>query len=117
MIRPEIRVWFGPETRIGVKPVLAHGGMDAQTLRFEGDIGGRARGIDKGVGSHTGPGGADRTIAEPFAGRYPGAEALLAKPAAAVLACELARMSRAAIHLGALNRVKHASCEAAMAEL
>ena len=57
--------------------------MDAQTLRFEGDIGGRARGIDKGVGSHTGPGGADRTIAEPFAGRYPGAEALLAKPAAA----------------------------------
>ena len=117
MIRPEIRVWLGPETRIGVEPVLAHGGMDAQALRFEGDIGHRKPGIDKGVRSHTGPGGADRTIAEPFSGRYPGAEALLAKPAAAVLACELARLSRAAIHLGELSRVKYFSCEAAMAEL
>src|SRR5260221_8495715 len=106
MIRPEIRVWLGPETRIGVEPVLAHGGMDAQALRFEGDIGSRTRGIDRGVRSHTGPGGADRTIAEPFAGRYPGVEALLAKPAAAILACELARLSRAAIYLGALSEIK-----------
>jgi hypothetical protein len=65
----EIRAWLGSETRIGVEPVLAHGGMDAQELRFEGDIGGRARGIDKGVRSHTGPGSAERTIAEPFSGR------------------------------------------------
>jgi hypothetical protein len=85
MIGPEIRAWLGPETRIGVEPVFAHGGMDAQALRFEGDIGGRALGIDKGVRSHTGSGGADRYIAEPFSGRYPGVEALLPKPGAAVL--------------------------------
>src|SRR5258707_14735492 len=103
MIAPEIRAWLESETRTGVEAVFAHGGMDAQALRFEDDIGGRARGIDKGVRSHTGPGGADRTIAQPCSGRYPGVEALLAKPSAAVLACELARLSRAAIHLGALN--------------
>jgi len=116
MIAPEIRAWLESETRTGVEPVFAHGGMDAQALRFEGDIGRRTRGIDRGVRSHTGPGGADRNIAEPFSGRYPGVEALLAKPAAAVLACELAGLSRAAIHLGELNR-EHCSCEAAMAGL
>lgn len=91
--------------------------MHAQALRFEGDIGSGTRGIDKGVRSHTGPGGADRNIAEPFSGRYPGVEALLAKPGAAVLTGELAGLSWAAIHLGELSRVKHSSCEAAIAEL
>jgi hypothetical protein len=114
MIGAEIRAWLGPETRIGVEPVLAHGGMDAQALRFEGDIGRRKLGIDKAVRFHTGPGGYNRCIAEPFSGRYPGIEALLR---AAVLTGELARLSRAAIHLGALSRGKHSSCEAAMAEL
>lgn len=92
--------WLGSETRIGVEPEFAHGGMDAQALRFEGNIGSRARGIDNGVRSNTGPGGADRSIAEPFSGRYPGAEAL---PRAAVLTGELARLSRAAIRLGGLS--------------
>jgi len=105
MIAPEIRDWLGPETRIGIEPVFAHGGMDAQALRFEGDIGHRKPGIDKGVRSHSGPGGADRIIAEPISGRYPGAEALLPRLVAAVRTCELARRSRAAIHLGALNWV------------
>jgi hypothetical protein len=77
--------------------------MDAQALRFEGDIGSRTHGIDKGVRSHTGPGGADRTIAEPFSGRHPGVEALLR---AAVLTRELARLSRAAIHLGELSDIE-----------
>jgi hypothetical protein len=80
--------------------------MDAQALRFEGDIGGRPRGINQAIRSHTGPGGADRTIAEPFSGRYPGVEALLAKPGAAVLAGELARLSRAAIDLGELSDIE-----------
>ena len=68
MIAAEIRAWLGSETRIGIEPEFAHGGMDAQALRFEGDIGHRKLGIDKAVRSHTGPGGADRFIGEPFAG-------------------------------------------------
>ena len=100
MIGAEIRAWFGPETRIGVEPEFAHGGMDAQALRFEGDVGGRTRGIDQHIRSRTRPGDADGAIAEPFSGRYPGVEALLR---AAVLTGELARLSRAAIHLGELN--------------
>jgi hypothetical protein len=105
IVRPEVRVWLGPETRIGVEPVFAHGGMDAQALRFEGDIGHRTRGIDEGVRSHTGIGGADRTIAKPFSGRYPGVEGLLPRSGAAVLTRELARLSRAAIDLGALSNI------------
>jgi hypothetical protein len=114
MIGPEIRAWLGSETLIGVEPVLAHGGMDAQALRFEGDIGHRKPGIDQVDRARTGPGGADRTIAEPFSGRYPGDEPLLR---AAVLTFELAGLSRAAIDLGALNRGKYFSCEAAIAKL
>jgi hypothetical protein len=74
--------------------------MDAQALRFDGDVGRRTRGIDTGVRSHSGPGGTGRDIAEPYSGRTPGLEALLR---AAVLTCRLARLSRAAIDLGALS--------------
>jgi hypothetical protein len=102
------------ETRIGVEPVFAHGGMDAQALRFEGDIGHRTLGIDKADQSHAGPGGTGCPIDEPLFG---GGVRSIPKPPAAVLACELARLSWPAIHLGELNRVEYFWCETAMAEL
>jgi hypothetical protein len=80
--------------------------MDAQALRFEGDIGHRKLEIDKADQSHTGCGGTGRTVGEPFSGRYPGVEALLPRSGAAVLARELARLSRAAIDLGALSDIE-----------
>jgi hypothetical protein len=116
MIRPEIRDWLGPETRIGIEPIVAHGGMDAQALRFEGDIGHRKLGIDRADQFHTGLGigcRIDRSFSEPFSGIgvcFPG-------PGAAVLTCELAWMSWPAIHLGELNQIKYFSREAAIAEL
>jgi hypothetical protein len=103
MIGPEIRAWLGSEMRIGVEPVFAHGGMDAQALRIEGDIGSRTLDIDKGIRSHIGLGGTGGPIAEPFSGRYSGVEALLR---AAVLTRELARLSWAAIHLGELSDIE-----------
>ena len=63
MIGAEIRAWLGPETRIGIEPIFAHGGMDAQALRFEGDIGHRKLGIDQGIRSNT-----RLSVGEPFAG-------------------------------------------------
>ena len=99
-----------------VEPVFAHGGMDAQALRFEGDIGYRTRGIDQGVRSRTGSGAGrciDRLFSEPFSGIGTRSR----EPGAAVLACELAGLSRAAIHFGELNQVKYLSYDAAMAEL
>jgi hypothetical protein len=63
MIKPEIRDWLGPETRIGIEPIVAHGGMDAQALRFERYVRHRKLGIDEGIRSDTG-----RSVGEPFAG-------------------------------------------------
>jgi hypothetical protein len=81
--------------------------MDAQALRFEGDIGSRTRGIDQGVRSRTGLGGTSRCIDRPFSEPLSGIRARFTGPGAAVLAGELAGLSRAAIHLGELNQVEH----------
>ena len=104
MITPEIRARLESETQIGVEPVLAHGGMDAQALRIEDDTGHRELRIDQAVRARTGPGAVrctGRAFPEPFCGIGAG----FPKPATAVLARELARLSRAAIDLGALKRV------------
>ena len=77
--------------------------MDAQALRFEGDIGSRTLEIDQADQSHTGPGGAGGSIDERCSGRFAGSKGLIPKPGAAVLARELARLSWAAIHLGELS--------------
>jgi hypothetical protein len=77
--------------------------MDAQALRFEGDTGDRKRGTDQADQPHTGGGGTGRCIVEPFAGSSRGEGS---EPGVAVLARELAGLSRTAIHLGALSRVR-----------
>jgi hypothetical protein len=91
--------------------------MDAQTFRFEGDVDGRSIRIDPVPRRHPCLGGVDRYITEPFSAGCSGGEALFPRPGAAVRTCELARLSRAAIDLGALSEVKYFSCEAATAKL
>jgi hypothetical protein len=100
MIRPQIRDWLNLK-RESASNGFAHGGMDGQALRFEGGTGDRKPGTDQADQPHSGRGGPGRCIAEPFAGSSRG-EGF--GPGVAVLAGELAGLSRTAIHLGALSR-------------
>jgi hypothetical protein len=66
------------------------GGLDAQTIRIEGDIGGRTVGASRIIVSYAGPECIGGCIEEPFSGRFSSVKARFPMPGFAVLACELA---------------------------
>jgi hypothetical protein len=79
------------------------GGLDAQTIRLEGNIGSRTVGVGRIIVSYAGPECIGVGIEEPFAGQFSSVKALFPMPGAAVLACELAWLPWSAIDLSKLK--------------
>jgi len=69
------------------------GGLDAQTIWLEGNIGSRTAGASRIIVSHAGPECIGGCIEEPFSGRFSSVKARFPMFGAAVLACELAGRS------------------------
>ena len=79
------------------------GGLDAQTIRLEGNIGRRTVGVSSIIVSYAEPECIGATIEEPFSGQFSSVKARFAMRGAAVLACELARLPWPAIRLSRLT--------------
>jgi len=77
-------------TTLGVSRVYVDGGIDAQALRFEGNIGSRTVGVSNVIKRHAGPDCIGVCIEEPFSGQFSSVKALFPMFGAAVLSCELA---------------------------
>jgi len=90
-------------TTLGVSRVYLDGGLDAQALRFEGNIGSRTVGVHRIVQRFAGPDCIGVCIEEPFSGQFSSVKALFPMLGAAVLACELAGLPWATIHLSKLK--------------
>lgn len=91
------------ETTLGVTREFLDGGLDAQTIRFEADIGSRTLGVHGVVKRFAGPDCVGVCIEEPFSGQFSSVKALFPMLGAAVLACELAGLPWATIHLRKLK--------------
>ncbi|MBR0895970.1 hypothetical protein JQ616_13500 [Bradyrhizobium tropiciagri] len=76
------------------------GGLDAQALRFEGNIGRRTVGVHGIIKRFAAADCVGVCIEESGAGRLTGVKAGFAGFGAAVFACELARLPRPAVDLG-----------------
>ena len=90
-------------TAPGVSRVFIDGGLDAQTIRLEGNIGSgtvRGNGI---INRYAGPECIGGWVEEPFSGQFSSVKARFPMFGAAVLACELAGRSWPAIHLSRLK--------------
>jgi hypothetical protein len=83
--------------------VFMDGGLDAQTIRLEGNIGRRTIGVGRIIVSYAGPECIGACIEEPFSGQFSSVKARFAMRGAAVLACELARLPWPAIRLSRLT--------------
>ncbi|MDX3970304.1 MAG: hypothetical protein QHD01_27410 [Bradyrhizobium sp.] len=79
------------------------GGLDAQAFRFEGNSGSRTVGVHGGVQRFAGPDCIGVCIEEPFSGQFSSVKALFPMLGAAVLACKLAGLPWATIHLSKLK--------------
>jgi len=79
------------------------GGLDAQTIRLEGNSGSRTVGVSSIIVSCAGPVRIGVGLEEPFAGQFSGVKTLFPMPGAAVLACELAGLPWSAIDLSKLK--------------
>ena len=90
-------------TTPGVSRVFMDGGLDAQTIRLEGNIVRRAAGVRSIVTRHAGPERIGAGIEGPFSGKFRGVKARFRMLGAAVLARELAGLPWPAIHLGRLK--------------
>ena len=90
-------------TTLGVSRVSLDGGLDAQALRFEGNIGSRTVGVSNVIKRHAGPDCIGSCIEEPFSGQFSSVEALFPKLGAAVLACELAGLPWSAVYFSKLK--------------
>jgi Holliday junction resolvasome RuvABC endonuclease subunit len=90
-------------TTLGVSRVSLDGGLDAQALRFEGNIGSRTVGVHGAVRRFAGPDCLGVSIEEPFSGQFSSVEALFPMLGAAVLACELAGLRWSAVHFSKLK--------------
>jgi Holliday junction resolvasome RuvABC endonuclease subunit len=90
-------------TTLGVSRVFMDGGLDAQTIRLEGNIGSRTVGVSSIIVSYAGPACIGACIDEPFSGQFSSVKALFPMPGAAVLACELAGLPWSAINLSKLK--------------
>jgi hypothetical protein len=80
-------------TTPAVSGVFTDGGLDAQTIWLEGNIGSGTVGVSSIIVGYTGPEGIGGYIDEPFSGQFSSVEARFPVPGAAVLACELAGRS------------------------
>jgi hypothetical protein len=78
------------------------GGLDAQTIRLEGNISRRTVGVS-GIVSYAGPECIGGCIEEPFSGQFSSVKARFPGRGAAVLACELAGLPSSAIDLSRLK--------------
>lgn len=79
------------------------GGLDAQALRFEADIGSRTVGVHGGVQRFAGPDCIGVCIEEPYSGPFGSVKALVPVLGAAVLTCEHAGLPWPAVHLSKLS--------------
>ena len=86
-------------TTPGISRVLIDGGLDAQTIRLEGNIGSRTVGGSGIINRYTGPECVGGCVEEPFSS----VKALFPALGAAVLACELAGLPWSAINLSRLK--------------
>jgi len=90
-------------TTPGVSRVFIDGGLDAQTIRLEGNIGsGTVRG-NCVINRCAGPECIDGWVEEPFSGQFSSVKARFPMLGAAVLACELAGLPWSAINLSKLK--------------
>jgi hypothetical protein len=78
-------------TILDVCSVLLDGGLDAQTIRLEGNVGSRTAGMRGVIERLAGPDCVGVCIAEPYPGRFSSVEARFAQFGVAVLARELER--------------------------
>jgi hypothetical protein len=85
------------------------GGLDAQTLRLESNIGSRTVGVSRIINRYVGPDCLRVRIEEPFSGQFSSVKALCPMLGAAVLACELAGLPWSAIHLSKLKKSREAA--------
>ena len=90
-------------TTLGVSRVYVDGGIDAQALRFEGNIGTRTVGVSNVIKRHARPDCIGVCIEEPFSGQFSSVKALFLMLGAAVLACELAGIPWSTVHLSKLK--------------
>ena len=90
-------------TTPGVSRVIIDGGLDAQTIRLEGNIGSRTVGGSGIIVSYAGPECIGGCVEEPFSGQFSSVKALFPRLGAAVLACELAGQPWSAIDLSRLK--------------
>jgi Holliday junction resolvasome RuvABC endonuclease subunit len=90
-------------TKLGVSRVFVDGGLDAQTIRFEGEIGSRTVGVHGVVQRFAAPDCLGVCIEEPFSGQFSSVKALFPMLGAAVLACELAGLPWSTIHISKLK--------------
>jgi hypothetical protein len=90
-------------TTLGISRVFIDGGLDAQTIRLEGNIGSRTLGGSGIIVRYAGPECIGGCIEEPFSGQFSSLKACFPMRGTAVLACELAGLPWAAIHLSKLK--------------
>jgi hypothetical protein len=86
-----------------VSSVFMEGGLDAQTIRLEGNIVSRTVGVRSIIARNAGPERIGVCIEGPFSGQFRNVKARFPMLGAAVLTCELAGLPWSAIHLGRLK--------------
>jgi Holliday junction resolvasome RuvABC endonuclease subunit len=86
-------------TTLGVSRVFVDGELDAQTFRFERDIGSRTVDVHNVIKRHANPDCIGVCIEEPFSGQFSSVKALFPMLGAAVLACELEGLPWTTAHL------------------
>jgi hypothetical protein len=79
------------------------GGLDAQTIRLEGNIVSRTAGVRGIIARNAGPERSGLCIDEPFSAKFRGVKARCPILGSAVRACELAGLPWSAIDLGRLK--------------
>jgi hypothetical protein len=79
------------------------GGLDAQTIRLEGNIGSRTLGGSGFIERDAGREECIGVCIEPFCGQFSGVKARRPRRGAAILACELAGLPWSAIDLSRLK--------------
>jgi hypothetical protein len=79
------------------------GGLDAQTIRLEGNISRRTVGGSSIIVRYAGPECIGGCLEEPLSGQFSSVKARFPRRGAAVLACELARLPWSAIDLSRLK--------------
>ena len=103
MIEPQICLRLHLGTTPCVSSVFMEGGLDAQTIRLEGNIGSRTAGVRSIITCNAGPERIGVCVEEPFSGQFRSLKTRLPMLGAAVLTCELAGLPWSAIHLGRLK--------------